>query len=196
MRAAIFIFCGVPLLAACDLGDYTESGFRSATASGIPVALSNELNGSLAGPSGEVHYVSGTDEDGAHAFSGILNVGSVGIAPSTNMTYTTLWETVGIGNISVSDDYLTGYNQRDSGSMLLEYDSATGRVTGSDAGTHGTLTVNGNLSGTDLGGAVSYAGVAGTLDGVAGTTGLIGAFHGSSEDRVYAGGLRSISVAP
>lgn len=195
MRAVILILGTAPFLAACDLGDFTNSEFRSAGATGISVSLDNELNGSLDGASGTVHFTSGTDDDGAQAFAGISSVGTIGVEPSVTTFYTTQWQTVGIGMINVVGDDLTGFNQTDGGAMVLTFDPTTGSVTGSDTGTYGTLQVDGTITGTDLGGAVTYAGVEGSLDGRAGTEGLIGAFHGNSDTRVYAGGLRSIAVA-
>ncbi|MEM8980692.1 MAG: hypothetical protein AAGD04_14490 [Pseudomonadota bacterium] len=67
--------------------------------------------------------------------------------------------------------------------MTGDFDAGT--LTGSS----GDLTVNGTLSGTTLGGTVTYDGQDGTLTGLAGADQAFGAFHSASGTMIYAGGF-------
>ena len=90
-----------------------------------------------------------------------------------------------IENINLSGDIITGRAGRESGVINLTADFDAGTLTGSTGG----LEVNGRMTGSDLGGGVSYRGVRGGLDGLVGSDQAIGAFHGNNADLIYSGGF-------
>ena len=87
----------------------------------------------------------------------------------------------------------------DRGSITLNADFATGRLTGGGTGQDGgtsnlvlnnnLLTVDGTFAGSTLGGVVTYDGVSGPLRGLVGSDEVIGAFHGHTDSQVHAGGF-------
>ena len=199
MRVGLSHIFVAAALSACSSGipeDVTRSGFLAATSAGVEVTLNNERKSDLPGSIGRVYYVTGTDSAGAAAFAGTVLSDAPGPMPGVQAYYTTNWELVGIRNIRMSGNLLIGDKFVDGGSMILTFDQSTGSLTGSNAGTSGTLSVAGTAAAGDIGGSVSYAGVTGSLDGDIGVNGLLGAYHGNSDALVYGGGLASVAVVP
>ena len=185
----------LPLVAGCSLeGDYTDSAFTSSSAV-QSASYNNEQNGSLTGTQGSVYYVTGTDDNGAHARVG-FDVGAIGTEPSGMLWYTTMYDMRGIENIRVSGELLSGNNMQDGGAVVLIFDSADGSLAGNGTSNGGaSFAIDATVSGNAISGSAVYEGKTLALDGAIGIDGLIGGFHGQSDTYVYAGGMRSISVA-
>ena len=81
-----------------------------------------------------------------------------------------------------------------TGSITLVADFTNNTI----SGTGGQLTVNGTMgTGPDWDGAVTWRGVDGTIDGMITSGQVVGAFQGSSDDIVYAGGIHGTPpIAP
>lgn len=151
--------------------------------------LDNKETGSVlnAGIGGATFLV-GTDTDTAVAYAGVnagSDVGTTLLAGTA--TYTAEYEVVQLDNIRIVNGNVTGDTRVENRPIELTADFGAGTVTGTDS--QGNLTVAGTLVGSAMGGAVNYRGTNGDLDGEIGNDGVVGAFHGSSSDMVYAGGI-------
>lgn len=173
------------------VSDATRSGFRTPSGTNstayIPVALANEVNNRIYDSSlGGAAYVVGTDGDGAAAYAGVMPGSDVGNAiPSGTANYVADYEVVMIEDINVSGTFLTGNTNYDAGSITLTADFDNQTLSGQS----GQLRVNGNISGGNLTGGVTYRGTSGRLTGLVGDQGTVGAFHGNSDELVYGGGF-------
>lgn len=195
---------GIAVLAGCDNGladSKTRSGFAWVPGTTVDASLGKELNGSVSRTSvGTVAYVSGLDNKRgqAVALAGIAPGANVGSAvTSGSATYSTTYGYTVIDNVyrtdpTFSKDGEIGGSQREeTGLVTLTADFDKGTLTGSTSG----IDVNGTISGSDVGGSVTTTSgpsrtVQGaSLDGNIGSTGVIGAFHGSDGNTTVAGGL-------
>jgi hypothetical protein len=180
----------------------TNSGFGSVSGSRVNVSLSNELNDTVSNASvGTVAFVTGLDltNGQAEGFAGIQSGANTGSAvTSGSANYNTTYAYQVIDDVNRTTTFLTGSRVTENGSMTLAADFNAGTLTGSNS----ELRVNGTISGTDVGGSVTviYSGfvpgsgtvsgsATGNLDGNIGSTGVIGAFHGTDSDTVFAGGF-------
>ncbi|QMU57255.1 MAG: hypothetical protein GKR98_02945 [Boseongicola sp.] len=194
MKHSITALITPAILAGCigiEDQDWTHSGIQTATASGIPVTLSNERNATVTGAVGTVHFVTGTDTSlGAVAYAGLDPFVDVGANLTTNASFFGDWEVLAIEGITVTSTgytsgYISGLQTSETGVITLDADFAAGTLTG----TSGNLDVAGTFTGSDIDGSVSYKGLSGDLDGMIGANGAAGAFHGNSSTMVYSGGF-------
>jgi len=178
-------------LSACmSLEDLnTDSGFVAPTTSG---AFSNTLDGQVAGADqnaegdGYSYRVGNGTNTGFLGHAGMIPGSDVSAAPASGaVSYAGTWEMAQITSIFVSGGMINGFTGTNSGSLTLTADFSSGAVSGGGDG----LTIDGALRGTDLSGTVTYQGVDGSLDGLVGGDGAVGAFHGNSGDIIYAGGF-------
>ena len=183
-------------LAACFLvsgcmSTYTGSGFKEPggnfSGAYIPIPLQDQYSGTLHRVAvGGIAFTSGVDEDiGAVAYSGIMPGSDAGLPLSGDMTYTADWGLTRLGAVSKTGNTIYGVQEADGGSIVLSADISSGKVTGRD----GPFVVDGRFAGNDLTGKVSYQGDDGTLQGLVGRDGIVGAFHGHDDDSTYAGGF-------
>ncbi len=192
MTRTLSVLAPIAMLSACGStsSDPTSSSFASPTVLGtfLGTPLNNERAGSeFSGGDGYAYRV-GTNSDGALAQSGLTTGTSVIAAgPSSVVSYTGSYEVARIRNIDVNNGFLTGQSDIVSGGLVLNADFGAGTLTGSGGG--GALTVNGTLSGQNIGGTVQYLGTTGQLTGLAGSDQAIGAFHGNGDTVVYGGGF-------
>lgn len=190
-----YIFALPLALAACSSSienkDWTASNFRTATASGISVSLSNENSGSVSGAAGTAFFVAGTD-NGARAFAGLspeLTPGAT-LPGGSVLSYSGRYGVVGLENINVTETglnegFLTGRPIDVRGDITLTANVDNGTLRGNA----GDLRVSGTLDGRDIGGSVTYKGLRGALDGKIGLRGGVGAFHGNNDDMLFSGGF-------
>lgn len=193
--------CILPVISACSssgggsLAPTTvASGFasNSAVAAGLQSAQSGSVS---AGTVGVVAYGSGTNTTTGQAIarSAIVGRPNVGTARTSGTArYNTNYEYDIIGSVTRSPTRINGIRATHTGSMTLNADFDRGTLTGS--GTR--LSVNGTISGANVGGTVSadpfdprISTTTGTLQGQIGSTGVIGAFHGTGGNTTLAGGL-------
>ena len=197
---ALGVCASVTLLSACSGGStsYISTGFASLSGTSIPVSLRNEVNGGVTSTSvGRAAYVAGTNDSGMVAQAGFRTT-SVGTAvTSGTATYVTTYDYIVADDLEVNDSLLTGVYGYETGTVSLAADFDAGTLTGSTS----QISVDGDISGTDLSGSVTttydffavgdnYSGsVTTSLDGEIGSTGVIGAFHGSDGNTAVAGAL-------
>ena len=126
----------------------------------------------------------------ARGYAALQPDASVTAAPSGSATYDAAFEGAIINKIVVTDDTLEGSNSLFSGNITLTAQFDDGTLSGnSDSEFNNGLMVAGQITDQELTGNVMYRGVHGELTGLIGGDQVIGAFHGSSEDTVYAGGF-------
>lgn len=177
-------------LSGCLLVDVnTFSGFYTPGASGSSpqgygaVVASGEVENAAVGG---VQYFAALGDGTASAYSGVTASSDVGnIVTSGEAVYLADYEVAVISNLRYSGTDMNGVSSTDSGNILLRANFADATLTGED----GALTVDGAISGGDLGGKVTYAGTGGELDGIIGQQGVVGAFHGNDGTKVFAGGF-------
>lgn len=170
--------------------DYTVTGFSTPSTgslASIPVSLGNETNDRIfISGIGGAAYVTGTTDEGARAFAGIIPGTDAGATvTSGTIVYDTNYEIISIEDIFVSGGFLTGQQDKRTGSMTLTADFNANTLRGSDS----VLQVNGTILNSDINGFVRYSGINGPLDGVIGADAAVGAFHGNNDRIVFSGGF-------
>ena len=193
----------------------TASGFGNVVNGEVVASLSDELNNSITTTAGTFAYVSGlnTNNGTAVARSGISSV-SVGTVPEGAIpldgTFTGVYAFTLIGNVSRTSEEISGLAAESGGIVNLTADFTNGTLTGAGASTAGGVSseiiVDGVIGGRNSQGTFDLSGtvdveysdvlepilpgsVTATLDGFAGTTGVIGVFHGNNSIATLAGGL-------
>lgn len=187
MYRALVILAVIVGLPGCVVvtDDYTRSSFGAP-----PPGLSDVQTESLGNGFGSVTLTSGTIDGDAAAYARLVTTSAGSPLPASDATFTGTYEVVGIRDIRYvldlfDDDFVTGTNFTDSGTVSLTADMSANTLTGTD----GTLFVLGTLSGSDVSGTVTYDGQSGTLDGALYAEGGVAAFHGNNDSRVFAGGI-------
>lgn len=191
-------------------GCASSSGGRDLTRAEVPVAVTangraSSVVSSLSQEIGEALFLPQLNGGIAHVsgFDGTSQVvGLAGIIPGTNVG-----PVIPSGRVVMGGAYsLTHAKEVEEtsgggiktlrttrpvrGPIILTADVAAGTV----RGTAGDFTVNGTMSGTSLGGGVTYLGVLGKLTGAVGQRGLAGAFAGETADQVIAGGIVALPI--
>lgn len=119
--------------------------------------------------------------EGANEFLGVAGIApdtQVGGAPTTaTATYN------GDYNLAYADR--TRFERSVSGTIALDADFNSGTLTGQSGG----LTVEGTITGQNIGGSASYRGVNADLTGQVGASRAVGAFAGHNDDAVLTGGF-------
>jgi len=184
-------------LSGCLSTSTTDSGIIDPISifAPIPVELRSERNGfTFEATSGGAVYVTGLSDVAAVAYAGVMPGATVGPQVTTgSATYRARYEIYSIENIRVSSSrLLTGIQNTRSGVIPLTADFDSGTITGNSQ----YLRVNGRISGNNVVGTTTYQGVEGTLDGLIGQNGTVGAFAGDSDTIVYSGGYASFEVTP
>ncbi|WP_162561642.1 hypothetical protein [Yoonia vestfoldensis] len=100
-------------------------------------------------------------------------------------TYSGRYEMVTVGGFFLNDGKVVGFSRPEAGDIALSVDFAARTI----RGTADDLTVNGEFNGNVLSGNVRYDGISGDLRGVMGGDKAVGAFHGESSERIFAGGF-------
>jgi len=154
----------------------------------------NERNGRLYDATiGGAAYVTGTTDSGAQAASGIMDNPTVGATGSgANVRYDTRYQVIEIENVSVTGNLLRG-NQNDfSGGTTLTANFDAGTVTGGN----NDFAVDGVIQDQAVSGTVTSRGRTGEMAAVIGQDAVVGAFHGTGTDSVFAGGFLGNSITP
>ena len=206
MKTAIFPAVAICALSACNLtGDPTNSGFATPNSAGVlskassSQALTGQDFSGLTG-NGYGYQVGAVTNDGLQGFAGLVSGASVSVPTSTTATLSGEFEVAFIDFILTSSvGEVTGVASSDYGLIELQADFANGTLVGGGTGLDGgftnfylnenELTVDGRIDGTTLTGTVTYNGVSGSLQGLVGGNEAIGAFHGHTDNDVFAGGF-------
>lgn len=137
-------------------------------------------------------FGAGTDSEGLVARAGLIPGTATQAWPSAGTaTMSGQYELVKVSGIDLNNSYISGFTSFERGNLTLTANFAGNTLNGTS--NNGLLIVNGRTTGQTLGGGVTYNGVSGALQGVAGADQAFGVFHGNSEDLIYAGGFK---VAP
>ncbi len=176
--------------------DLAQSGFKSPDADGLiteglstspfnPPVMQMDADGN-----GYAHSIGAIlDGEGFVAYAALLPGNGIADRPTTGSAqYDANYSLYEFTNITETD---TGPSaDGDSlidGAITLSVDFDDRTLSGRD----GELVVNGVLAGAgnDFGGSVTWGGVEGELQGLISPDNVIGAFHGNSEDAIFAGGF-------
>ena len=208
----ISLLCGaMGLLAGCDAAatdpltqnELTTTGFvRAPNISNtgfIDIGLQNDVTTrvaqtSLGSGSGYAFQTGAIPNEGLFAVAGLLPNTTVTAVPTTGFaSYSGSYNLVQVSNINISGGEIRGTPALLTEPLTLIANFANDKLV-DDGGSN--LQVNGIVSGTDIGGTVTYNGVQGNLDGLIGGNRAIGAFHGegnvgpgTQDDYMYAGGF-------
>ncbi len=198
------VFCLVALLSACGGGSNapTLSGFANVTGGTVDVELNQTIRRTTQDAAvGLTAYAVGITDDQIAGFSGIQGGANVGAVQTTGTaTYDSRFGVAVVDNVNRSETFISGTpavaNERP---ITLTADFDAGTLTGTGVATGlATLDVNATIDGQTLGGSATVthtvqalpAGVVNAaVQGQIGTTGVIGAFNGSDDNTVVAGGF-------
>ena len=118
--------------------------------------------------------------------AGLIPGSDVLPAPATgSASYTGRWELAKVTSIFIEGGNINGFSSTDSGTITLLADFDDGSISGASGG----LSIDGNVSGGQLSGDVTYNGTEGDLTGIIGSDQAIGAFHGNDGNQIFAGGF-------
>ena len=155
----------------------------------LATTLNVELSGTDVTSGNGYAYVLGTDQTGLQfeAIAGIANTTVLGTPlESGTATFSGNYRVGQIDNIRLDDTNNPLFSSTtDSGQITLTANFDTLTLTGSD----NDLNIDGSISGGDLAGTVTYAGVDGILAGEIGTNATVGSFSGHDVNTVFAGGF-------
>lgn len=196
MRSLLLCLAAPVLLSACsgllteDLG--LSSGFATPTSNGnFNAGLSQTTvpDGLIDGDGDGFAFQAGVQGgSGLRAISGLLPGTDTAAWPTTGTaTYTGDYLLIEIVDIFTIPGQIEGTPYTLGGPMSLSTNFANNSVVGSSS--DGLLTINGSVNNGDLNGSVTFDRVTGALDGVAGSDQIIGVYHGTSDQLVYAGGF-------
>lgn len=173
-------------------GGFIDSGFQTPAGLGSGVFIAHDYDSHSganlydAALGAGVAYVVGSDSSGAHGRAGVMPGSDVGADLTSGVArFDTTYALREASALFVRDDTLRGFIGADSGSLTLTADLARGTIRGTD----GALEVDARVTGGTMTGTVDYLGDDGVLRGLVGADGVVGAFHGTSETSVFAGGL-------
>ena len=184
-----------------------RSGLASVSGSTVNATLSSEQNRNVQDARvGLVAYVTGTDPVAGQVvgLAGVRSGATVGTVRTTGTaSYNTQYAYDVVENVTRTSTTIGGtrYTQPTQ-TMTLNADFGARTLTG----TSSDVTVNGTISGSAVAGtatvdynfnpligAPASGRVVTTLNGNIGSTGIIGAFHGSDSNTVVAGGLVGVA---
>lgn len=162
------------LISLTVTGEVPDQGFVTSGGDGGGSDLAT-VNGTLIGYAYAYGLVDGTN----------TYLGVAGIVPDSDPG-----AAITSGSVSYDGTFKLAYINMDNaltetGQITLIADFLDSSVTGASSG----LVVDGNFSGTDLGGTVTYAGITAELEGVLGADALAGAFAGNTSDVIIVGGI-------
>lgn len=189
MKKLTILFAPLLAISACTSDTFTHSGFQTPTSSGVVGAsLSNVTRGSdiTASGDGYAYAVGVGSNNNFYGYAGIVPTTSVS-APLTAgiATWNGTYEVARIYDISLSGGVLRGLRTSGTAAISLVANFNNRTLVGGNS----LLTVDGAFSGSNLTGNVTYRGLDGSLTGLVGATGAVGAFHGDSATDIYAGGF-------
>jgi hypothetical protein len=183
MKNKIFLLCALSLLSACG-------GAGTVTSAGISAAAKNDPSAELQSVDGTVvAFMDAYTEDENFRAVAYYTDDHIGTPPSSGqVTMDASYEVVGFTGISKSYssgsyDYYQGYRFHRAGDLTIAFDFDDGSFYGTD----GRLTLDGDLSGSNMTGTSSYYDVAGKVEGAVDANETVGAFYGRDETFVYAG---------
>lgn len=162
------------------------SDFRPANAQGaIPVTLVDAQMGNI---DNRVGFAVGQIEGGGVRGYAGLSPATTPFAPQAggSAAYDARYSLAVISSFDVVDGNVVGTNTIVEGAEItLNADFSAKTINGTDD----VLSITGSFAGTTLDGTVIYDGVDGTLTGTIGRDDVVGAFHGSNDTTVFAGGF-------
>ena len=205
MRFCLLVLAGFGMSGcALGLGDPTNTSFATPTVTGFLDEVDRGARGgsdfSDETGNGYGYQVGAVDEDGLQGFAGLVPGASVTAAPTSGAAVMTgQFELAAIKYIITNGTSVSGQSFLDRGDVSLNVDFANGRVTGGGTGLDGGLVnialdnneliVDGRFTGDRMTGTVTYDGVSGSLEGLAGSDEVIGSFHGHTDSALFAGGF-------
>lgn len=176
-------------ISACTSDTFTHSGFQTPTSSGVVgTSLSSATRGSDIRTSGDGYaYAVGIgSNNNFYGYSGIMSTTSVSAPLSAGTaTWSGTYELAHVYDISLSGGLLKGVKTTGTAAISLVANFTNRTLVGGNS----ILTVDGAFSGSNLSGSVTYRGVDGSLTGLVGATGAVGAFQGNNATDIYAGGF-------
>ena len=189
MKKIAFLFAPMLAISACTSDTFTHSGFQTPTSSGeVGTSLSSATRRSHISASGDGYaYAVGIgSNNNFYGYSGIATTTSVSAPLSAGTaTWSGNYALGRVRDISLSGALLRGIKSTETAALTLTADFEKRTLVGGTS----TLSVNGAFSGSNLSGSVTYRGLDGSLTGLVGATGAVGAFHGNNATDIYAGGF-------
>lgn len=188
-KLAILLVPVLAISACASTESRTSSGFQTPSNIGyLGPELTSALRGSDISVSGDGYaYAVGEDLNGDFAgYAGIIPTTLVLAPPiSGSATWNGTYNLAQITGIELPAGGLQGYKAEFTGALSLTADFAAGTLVGASP----ELSVTGAFSGSTLSGSTVFRGLNGTLTGLVGATGAVGAFHGNGATDLYAGGF-------
>jgi hypothetical protein len=124
--------------------------------------------------------------DGFRATAGIISGTDFGQAPTSGtVTYSGAYRLIEAYNITETSTTFSATSLQRGGGILVDADFTNGTLTGAS----GDLSIEGQITGNELSGTVTFDGIEGPLRGGIDEDQTVGAFHGNEGDRLFAGGF-------